>query len=138
MLLRRWRAPGRLELDHAELMLWFDAVFIDCGAPRDSAPSSAPARPSIGANFIASLLVPICAELGAVDFATGRPLIESPLPALFQYQKILRVRREGDKFVDFSGSDRVKGEALRDWNALPAAERAVWVERAATFEPATA
>lgn len=134
MLRRRWLTAGQFSRDHAELIVWFDAIFTDSGAPREKGQSAA-AQP-VGANFLASLLVPICAQMGAIDPATGQPLIESPLPALFQYQKILRVQREGDKFVDYSGADRIKAQALDDWNKLPAAEKAVWTERAKTYEPA--
>jgi len=138
MLRRRWRVAGQLERDHAALVLWFDCVFHDSGAPRGPEHPQAGIRAPVGANFVASLLVPICCEMGAVDPATGQPLIDSPLASLFQYQKILRYRREGEKFVDFSGSDRVKAEAQRDWNALSTEARALWTERAKTYEPAAA
>jgi hypothetical protein len=141
-ILRRWRrAPELLTSDHADLSLWFDATFADSGAPRTAPEDGQPAaRAPIGAHFLASLLVPLCQELGPVDPATGRPLIETPLARLFQYQKILRIKREGESFVDFNAADRIKGEALEAWNDLTPAERAVWQARVtpATGEDPTA
>jgi hypothetical protein len=131
-LLRRWRSEEQRLRDHAELNLWFEAAFADNDCPREASTSTPrqSAQP-IGVHFLAGLLGGVCADLGAIDPATGRPLIESPLARLFQYQKILRVRREGERFVDFSGADRIKAQALRHWNnLLTPAERADWQNRA--------
>jgi hypothetical protein len=135
MLFRRWRAPDRFLEDHADLNLWFETTFADAGAPRAALESGHRAS-ALGTHFLASLLVPLCAELGAHDPATGQPLIEIPLARLFQYQKILRLRREGADFVDFNAADTIKSEALAAWNGLPPEQKADWQARAAEINAA--
>lgn len=130
-LRRRWRTPGLREEDHAELIVWFNDVFADSGAPRRRGDGQG--RTTIGVHFLAGLLLDIACEAGAVDPSTGLPLIESPLPRLFQYQKILRAKREKGEFVDFNGADQIKSAALAAWNALPAEEKEVWETRAAAL-----
>ncbi len=135
-LRRRWRSAAQLEQDHAALNVWFGAMFADSGAPRTRDASERPAP--VGVHFLAALLMDVGCELGAIDPSTGRPLVESPLPRLFQYQKILRMKREKDRFIDFNSADRVKSEALAAWNALPAEEKAPWEKLAAEINAARA
>lgn len=136
ILLRRWRAPGAFPEDLAALSLWFEDAFADAGGPRES--GEAHPREPIGVHFLASLLVALACEIGPLDPSTGRPLVETPLPRLFQYQKILRVRREGSDFLDFNAADKVKSAAVNAWNALSPEDKARWQERVAALYPAPA
>lgn len=134
-LLRRWADPAVLIRDHATLSLWFADAFADFGAGR-SQENAPPVR--IGVHFLAGLLVPLCSEIGAIDPASGKPLIESPIARLYQYAKVIRAREEGKNFVDFNASDSLRGRALAEWNALSAEEKAPWLARCQPPAPAPA
>lgn len=122
----RWLDPERLLEDHAALKLWFDDIFADSGLTQST--PSAPRAP-LSTHFLAGLLAPLAVELGAFDPATGKPLIESPLCRLFQYLKTLESRKQGSDYINFTPSDRLKGEALNAWNNMPQEEKAPWLVR---------
>jgi hypothetical protein len=70
------------------------------------------------------------AEIGALDPASGRPLIESPVARLLQYAAVLRQAKPGASAMRFHASDRLRGEALAEWNSMSPEEQAPWSERA--------
>lgn len=128
----RWRDPEALLQDHAALKLWFDDVFADSGLSQSAVEGP---RPRISTHFLAGLLAPLSCEMGAFDPATGRALIESPLSRLFQYLKTLDQQKQGKGYINFSPSDRLKGEALNDWNNMSPEEKAPWLARHAEAFP---
>jgi hypothetical protein len=85
-----------------EARAYVDEIFQD--APTGN---SGEARP-LGTCFLAPLVVCLAVETGW----SQREILTTPLPRLFQYQKVLRSRLLGKDFVDFSPSDRVKDEFL--------------------------
>ena len=125
-LRHRWHDPDVFLQDHATLNLWFAAIFADVPGSKSREHVSQP----LGTHFLAGLLVPLASEMGAIDPASGKPLIHAPVARLCQYAKVLERRKAGENHIEFNPSDRLKGQALAAYNALTAEQRAVWIARA--------
>jgi hypothetical protein len=95
-------------------------MFLD--APAGGKPDDGERR-GIQTCFLAPLLLRLASEIGATDPASGLPLIESPLPRLFQYLKTMRAKAEGKEFNDSSPSDRLINEWLIEVNAQMGADQ---------------
>ena len=91
---------------------YLNDVFQD--APRGDTVKKRP----LGACFMASILVGVAGKLGAVDPASGKPWVSSPLARIFQYMKAIAREEIGSKFKDFSPSDKVMSDWLDHTNRL--------------------
>ena len=101
---------------------YLEEMFLDAPAGGSSSPENNDRR-GIQTCFLAPLLMRLCSEMGAIDPASGMPLMESPLPRLFQYLKTLRAKAEGKEFQDSSPSDRLINEWMIEVNAQMGAEQ---------------
>ncbi len=98
---------------HREVSAFVETMFLD--SPTGKAKEDGDSR-GLQTCFLAPLLVRLSGEMGAIDPASGLPLIESPLPRLFQYLKTLRAKSEGKEFCDTSPSDRLMDAWLVEVN----------------------
>lgn len=80
-------------------------------APGGGGESSKERRP-LGTCFLAPLVVNLAVETGW----SQHEILGTPLPRLFQYQKAIRAREDGKKFIDSSPSDRLTSEFLDELN----------------------
>ena len=62
--------------------------------------------------FLAPLVINLAVETGW----SQHEILGTPLPRLFQYQKAIRAREDGKKFIDSSPSDRLTSEFLDELN----------------------
>lgn len=106
-----------LDLARAEIFAYIDRHFAD--APKSSGENKG--KP-IGTSFVAPLIVRIASGIPAL---TPPMIMDTPLPQLFQYQKILAMEaaaKSGGKFRDHSPVERLLCECLEETNRLNAAE----------------
>ena len=90
---------------------YVDEIFQD--APGGSGAGDSPQeRRPLGTCFLAPLVVNLAVETGW----SQHEILGTPLPRLFQYQKAIRAREEGKKFIDSSPSDRLTSEFLAELN----------------------
>jgi hypothetical protein len=69
-------------------------------------------RRPLGTCFLAPLVVNLAVETGW----SQHEILGTALPRLFQYQKAIRAREDGKKFIDSSPSDRLTSEFLAELN----------------------
>lgn len=82
-------------------------------APGGSGAGDSPQeRRPLGTCFLAPLVVNLAVETGW----SQHEILGTPLPRLFQYQKAIRAREDGRKFIDSSPSDRLTSEFLEELN----------------------
>lgn len=113
---RHCRALG-YDASIAEIQAYVDRHFAD--APSAGGGSGA-GRP-LGTSFVAPLIVRISAGIPSL---TPQAIMDTPLPQLFQYSKILAAEaaaRQGGKFRDPNPTDRLLAECLAECNRLNAA-----------------
>jgi hypothetical protein len=91
-------------------------VFQD--APKGSGPEKRP----LGVCFMASILTRLSGAIGTVDPATGKPWASTPMARIFQYIKAINREEFGDKFKDFSPSDKIMSDWLEHSNRLSEAK----------------
>lgn len=90
---------------------YVDEIFQD--APGGSGTGDSPQeRRPLGTCFLAPLVVNLAVETGW----SQHEILGTPLPRLFQYQKAIRAREDGKKFIDSSPSDRLTSEFLDELN----------------------
>lgn len=111
---RRYRMIRRLAPQNYEELVracndYVEEMFQD--APGGGGESSKEMRP-LGTCFLAPLVVNLAVETGW----SQAEILGTPLPRLFQYQKAIRAREEGKKFIDSSPSDRLTSEFLDELN----------------------
>lgn len=102
----------------AEIRAYVDRVFADAPVVRGEG-----GKP-IGAHFVAPLIVSLCAGIPGL---TPQAVMNTPLPQLFQYRKVLdleEARRTGGKFRDRSPADTLLHECLEEANRINVAEEA--------------
>lgn len=105
-----------------EVNAFIDAMTLDLGGGKRTEGND---RRPLLTCFLAPLLVMLCDGMkSAVDPATGLPLIESPLPRLLQYRKVIEARAAGRDHKDYSPSDAMLVECCEEFNQLVAAEAA--------------
>lgn len=76
----------------------------------------------IGTHFVAALIVRIAAGIPSLS---PQEIMDTPLPQLFQFQKVLatdEARRRGAKFRDIGPLERLMGECLEECNRINAEE----------------
>jgi hypothetical protein len=93
---------------------YLDDVFLD--SPKRAKDDSRP----LGVCFMASLMVRLSNYIGTVDPASGKGWAEVPIARIFQYIKAINRNELGEKFKDFSPSDRVMSEWLEATQKKPA------------------
>lgn len=118
---RFFRHCAALDYDEAiaAIHTYLDRTFAD--APAGSGGSGAPGAP-IGTSFVAPLIVRIAAGIPAL---TPPAIMDTPLPQLFQYRKILeaeRAAREGHRWREPDPTSRYLAQCLEEANRLNAAE----------------
>lgn len=114
MIARIGKIPYGKAVD--EVTAYVDHMTVDLGGSSHS--ESNDRRPLL-ACFLAPLLVQLCDGLkSAIDPATGRPLIESPLPRLLQYRKVIEARAAGRDHKDYAPSDALLVECADEFNRL--------------------
>lgn len=111
---RRYKMIRRLAPQNYEELVracndYVEEMFQD--APGGGGESSKERRP-LGTCFLAPLVVNLAVETGW----SQAEILGTPLPRLFQYQKAIRAREEGKKFIDSSPSDRLTSEFLDELN----------------------
>ena len=125
---RMIRRLGRLDYEQAvnDVNAYIDDMTLDLGArPTDTEQDPASDRRPLLTCFLAPLLVTICDGLkSASDPATGRPLLESPLPRLLQYRKVIEARTQGRHHKDYAPSDALLVECAEEYNRQLAEEKA--------------
>ena len=90
---------------------YVDEIFQD--APGGSGAGDSPQeRRPLGTCFLAPLVVNLAVETGW----SQHEILGTALPRLFQYQKAIRAREDGKKFIDSSPSDRLTSEFLEELN----------------------
>lgn len=110
---------GDLNYDQAvaEIRAYLDRTFAD--APAVPSSESSPSAP-IGTSFVAPLIVRIASGIPAL---TPPMIMDTPLPQLFQYQKILAAEaaaKNGGKFREDTPAARLLRECLEEANQLNA------------------
>ena len=111
---RRYRMIRRLAPQNYEELVracneYVEEMFQD--APGGGGESPKERRP-LGTCFLAPLVVNLAVETGW----SQHEILGTPLPRLFQYQKAIRAREDGKKFIDSSPSDRLTSEFLDELN----------------------
>jgi hypothetical protein len=102
----------------AEIRKFIDRAFAD--SPRGGGGGGDDARP-IGTSFVAPLIVRIATGIPSL---TPDAIMDTPIPQLFQYRKILSAEaaaRNGGKFRDASPADGLLSQCLDEANRLNAA-----------------
>ena len=97
-----------------EVCAYIGTMYLDAPAAAASGEGGERISRPLGACWIAPAMVRIAADLGPRDPFDGRPWGEVPMPRLWQYLKAIRARDLGDKFKDYSPSDRVMSEWLAE------------------------
>lgn len=120
--LARRRRVADAERDLLDVLMFLDGVFQDAPQYAPRAEEGAALRPPspVGAHFLASLLVPLAAEVGPFDPLDGRPWQAVPLPRIFQYLKVA-ARRRGDELTEITAADDAVAAWLAEVNAARAA-----------------
>lgn len=92
-----------------EICAYIGAMYLDApvgGGEGQSKP--------LGACWIAPAMVRVASKLGARDPYDGRSWGDVPMPRLWQYIKAIRAAEMGERFKDFSPSDRIMSEWLAE------------------------
>jgi hypothetical protein len=112
--------------DLAAAVEFVERHFADSGAPKkvDSTTGEPTAQRELGTSWIAGLMVALCCEMGPVDPVSQRPWAHVPLGCLWQYLRILDLRRGNGPAIAATAANRLRAECLDEVNQIRAAQRA--------------